>query len=467
VIHLKIEKIKTVLLIFLVGLSIFLTSQLWFQPFEISTSEQDDSIYSDEIFLWDKIKPEKIVVVSDKEYTSYKEEQSNKLWNEFIPIFSKILGDNNSSINEIEQYNKTEGLELHFSNPIPSEIFIRGLEIPNSDFYESIKFIKKFHIPLNKNSIIIDNGNEKTYEFSTNIDLNKSNMINLYQETLESLDFMFNAEINGTNIEAPIPLNEKIMNPVIVKSEINIEDDEYITNIAKTYYDENYDYVRKSVENNSSVNYVYKNEKVLKVNNDGLLEFYNTAENTITENDVYSSLLVALNFTENFLGFPENAYLSKVENIQENGNFGYKFIFDYKILDRPIIFSQVRNERAVEIEVVGNEVVLYKRFIRVIDYSEPSIMEEKEAVNPLDIIKSNIDLMAIILIEEDRTELQDEELIEKNILESIEEIYLGYYDPSRKLNEQLIRSVWVVKAGDSRYIFNALTGNLVEIQTIE
>ena len=56
---------------------------------------------------------------------------------------------------------------------------------------------------------------------------------------------------------------------------------------------------------------------------------------------------------------------------------------------------------------------------------------------------------------------------EADILESIEEIYLGYYDPSRKLNEQLIRSVWVVKAGDSRYIFNALTGNLVEIQTIE
>jgi hypothetical protein len=344
---------------------------------------------------------------------------------------------------------------------------MKGLDKQNSDFYESIKFIEKIHLPIEENSIIIDNGNGQIYEFLTDININKSNIKEIYESTLKDIDFIFDAEVKGIVIKAPIPTNEKIMNPVLVKSEINIEEEEYITNIAKSYYNESYDYVRKSVENNSSVNYVYKNEKVLRVNSDGLLEFYNTAENTITENDVYISLLEALRFTENFLGFPENAYLSEVENIQENGTFGYRFIFDYKILDRPIIFSQVRNERAVEIEVVGNEVVLYKRFIRVIDYEEPSIMEEKTPINPLDIIQSNIDLMAIILKEEGKTDLEDELLIEESILKSIDEIYLGYYDPSRKLNEQLMRSVWVIKAEDTRYIFNALSGNLIEIQNID
>ena len=462
----KIEKFKTLLLIFLIVLSIYLTGQIWLQPSEIIGNQKENNIKNSEIYLWDKIKPKKIVAVSDQEYTSYKEEQSSKIWDEFIPIFKQILKDDNLLVNNLDEINKVKGVELHFASPIPSEIFIRGLDAPNSDFYEFVKFIKKIHLPIEGNALFLDTG-EEIYKITTDVNIDKSGIILLYNNVLSSLDFDFSAEIEDVEVKAPIPLNEIIMNPVLVKSEINIEDDDYITNIAKTYFDENYDYVRKSVENNSSVNYVYKNEKVLKVNSDGLLEFYNTAENTITENDVYSNLLAALSFTKNFLGFPENAYLSKVENIQENGNFGFKFIFDYKILDRPIIFSQVRNERAVEIEVVGNEVVLYRRFIRVIDYSEPSIMEEKEALNPVNIIKSNIDLMALILMEEDGMEIESEELIEKNILESINEIYIGYYDPSRKLNEQLMRSVWVIKTTEEIYIFNALTGNLVEIQTIE
>ena len=176
--------------------------------------------------------------------------------------------------------------------------------------------------------------------------------------------------------------------------------------------------------------------------------------------------MIGLNFIEDFLGYPENAYLSQVESIQIDGNYGYRFSFDYKMLNRPIIFSQVRDEKALEIEVVGGEVVLYKRFIRVIDSAEPSLMEEITAMNPLDILNENIELLAVIYMEENNSDLTDEEIIQNNILNSIEEVYLGYYDPSRKLSEQLIRSVWVMKTPEERYIFNAITGNLIEIQNL-
>jgi hypothetical protein len=87
-------------------------------------------------------------------------------------------------------------------------------------------------------------------------------------------------------------------------------------------------------------------------------------------------------------------------------------------------------------------------------------------MNPLDILNENIELLAVIYMEENNSDLTDEEIIQNNILNSIEEVYLGYYDPSRKLSEQLIRSVWVMKTPEERYIFNAITGNLIEIQNL-
>jgi len=460
----KIEKFKTLLLVLLVGLSIYQTGELWLQPFA-EVSESEEELVIDDIYLWDKIKPEKVSIINNENITTYKEEYCDEVWMEFIDIFEELLNEE-VEVSEIDSVDLS-GIEISLPNSIPVELFVKGLDIKNTEFIDSIKTIKNFYIPNDKYTVIVENKEGKYVKLTTNIEINKDDINVISEKIIANTDFVDNGEINGNEINLFIPVDEKIMNPVIVKSEINIEDEEYITDIAKTYYGDNYDYVRKSVENNNSVNYVLKNEKVLRINSDGLLEFYNTAENTIGENDVYRSFLLALKFTEDFLGYPENAYLAKVENIQVDGNYGFRFSFDYKILNRPIIFSQVRDERALEIEVVGEEVVLYKRFIRIIDLSDPTLMEEKNAMNPVDILRENIELLALIQIEEGKADLEDEAIIQNRILSSIEEIYLGYYDPSRKLNEQLIRSVWVMKTEKERYIFNAITGNLIEIQNID
>ncbi len=461
----KIEKFKTLLLILLIGLSIYQTSQLWFQPFLATGESEEEVVVIEDIYIWDKIKPEKISIFNDENITTYKEEYCDEIWIEFIEIFENLLREE-IEIVEIDNIDFS-GIEISLPNPLPKELFIEGLNIENTEFSNNVNTIKSFYIPVEENTVIIENKEGNYIKLTTNVEIDKDNINNVSEKIKENSDFIYNEEINGNIINLFIPVDEKIMNPVIVKSEINIEDEEYITDIARTYYGDNYDYVRKSVESNSSVNYVFKNEKVLRINSDGLLEFYNTAENTIGENDVYRSFLLALRFTEDFLGYPENAYLSKVDNIQVDGNFGFRFSFDYKILNRPIIFSQVRDERALEIEIVGEEVILYKRFIRIIDLSDPTLMEEKTAMNPMDILRENIELLALIQIEEGKADLEDEDIIQNSILNSIEEIYLGYYDPSRKLSDQLIRSVWVMKTKEERYIFNAITGNLIEIQNID
>jgi len=61
----KIEKFKTLLLIFLIGLSIYQTGELWFQPFSASEKPEEELVI-DEIYIWDKIKPKKYLLLMIK-----------------------------------------------------------------------------------------------------------------------------------------------------------------------------------------------------------------------------------------------------------------------------------------------------------------------------------------------------------------------------------------------------------------
>jgi hypothetical protein len=459
----KIEKFKTLILLLLIGLSIYQTSQLWLEPLPQRDDPNEKEIVFENIYIWDKIKPEKISVVERQSINTYKEDYCDEIWYEFIQLLPNFT-DIETQVSEVDNI-ESFTVKISMPNPIPRELLTQGIELENEEIMENIKFINKFYLTEDKTQLVVENNEGRYISLRANEEIERAELEASINKIGNETEYIYGTEVKGVTLNSTIPVNEKIMNPVIVKSEINIENEEYITEIAENYYGENYDYVRKSVES-SSVNYVYRNEKVLRINSDGLLEFYNTAENSIGEDDIYQSFLIGLNFIEDFLGYPENAYLSQVESIQIDGNYGYRFSFDYKMLNRPIIFSQVRDEKALEIEVVGGEVVLYKRFIRVIDSAEPSLMEEITAMNPLDILNENIELLAVIYMEENNSDLTDEEIIQNNILNSIEEVYLGYYDPSRKLSEQLIRSVWVMKTPEERYIFNAITGNLIEIQNL-
>src|SRR6056297_3844005 len=99
----KIEKFKTLLLLLLIFFSIYQTGQLWLQPFSETIESEEDFIMED-IYLWDKIKPEKISIINDQIITTYKEEYCDEIWLEFIEILSTIL-KNEVVISEISTEN--------------------------------------------------------------------------------------------------------------------------------------------------------------------------------------------------------------------------------------------------------------------------------------------------------------------------------------------------------------------------
>src|SRR6056297_2954117 len=150
----KIEKFKTLLLLLLIFFSIYQTGQLWLQPFSETIEAEEDFIMED-IYLWDKIKPEKISIINDQIITTYKEEYCEKIWLEFIEIFSSML-EKELVVEEVDNENLS-GIKIFLPSPMPNEFFLRGLDVENKESMDIIKSIKSFYVTEDRYSIIIEN----------------------------------------------------------------------------------------------------------------------------------------------------------------------------------------------------------------------------------------------------------------------------------------------------------------------
>lgn len=455
------EKIKNLILILLVAFAIYLSSQVWLSfSFEKNTTNVNVEL-PESIYLWDKIKPAQYILTDKKEYRIHNSECCQEIWNVFIKSIGDIVRENNFEGTLVEKNIDSRSIRVEFDSPIPSVLFIEGMKTNNNRLQSQVENIKWISYDFDLEKFLINNG-EETYALI--LDSNIEELKTVYENVIVYAREKYSATYLSDygNNEIPISRSEVTLNPVFVKSEIDIDDLKQIEEIAKNYFNENFDYVRKSVDSTGSVNYIYKNEKVLKINRDGLLEFYDSIDNALERSDVFESFKIALSFMDDFLGFPEMAYLSQVELFQKDGEYGYSFIFSYNIMDKPIIFSQVRDEKAIQVDVFGSKVVLYKRFIRVVDYSMEMEMKELEVLSPDDIITRNIDFITSLYLEKSDGGETEFESTKNYILNSIYDIELAYFDPLRKLKDQLLRTVWVIRTSDRQYVFNAISGAIIE-----
>lgn len=455
------QKLKNLILIIMVVACVYLGSYVWLQlpDFLMYNFDEEGNINEEvipETNVWNVIKPFKNIIKYKDNYTVLYTDNEYNLWLKAIDIiasgFSSYSGSvgTNSSVAFPTQY-----LKFDFPINVPIDIFANQMKIENIKLNEDIKYIKNIIIDLdNKNRIYIYNG-ESTIKIE-NDKINTENIFSIIEKIdySNSTKYSFEEKIGDEKIQIPVPLEKSALNPVFVQSELDVFNTVYINKIAKDYFKNNYEYVRKSVEVNGNLVYVYRTEKVLKINAEGQLDFYDSNLEFSNKHDIHKSLITAINFTDNFLGFPKDGYLSNIESIQIEGNYGYRFIFSYKILDRPIMFSRVRDNAALQIDVIGDSVVSYKRFIRNIDENQSEHMQNYEIISAADVISKNMQI----------NEVGDMELkpFKLSTIKNISNIYLGYFDLSRVQKEQVLRVVWVIEVDDKSYIFNAITGALIE-----
>lgn len=460
----KQGNIKNIILIVMVLVCVYLSSNVWLKlPHFISNASTEGDGENNELpildDIWNIVRPVKNVIKYEENYTiTYTDEQD--IWGKTVLAINDAFAEFNlSSINEDAAF-PADYIKFDFKTNIPVDIFMGHMKIDNENVKNTVKNIKNVIVDLENPKVIYIYNGEDTVSIQ-NEKINTQEIaeivkqINFNNET----KYTFEQKILGETINVPIPLEQTSLNPIFVQSELDVFDTETINQIAKKYFKSNYDYVRKSVEVSGNTVFMYRSDKILKINADGLLDFYDTTAEIDSSSDVYKSLVSAVKFTKEFLGFPENGFLDNIETINHEGNFGYRFTFSYKIKERPILFSKVRANSALQVDVVGDSVISYKRFIRNINESQLDKMNVINIMSAADVIEGNIESDTPIKDESETIELKP---LKKQMLGEINNIYLGYFDLSRISKEQLLRVVWVVEMKDKAYIFNAISGALIE-----
>ena len=471
-------RIKNIILLVMVLICIYLSSNVWLKLpdfFNANANEKTDEEAIIVADIWKVLRPVKNIIKYDNNYTVSYSDKSD-LWKKTLGTINSAFADYaNSRVSEIAVF-PAEYLKFDFNSNIPVTIFTDHMGIENENINSTVKNIKNVIIDLNDiHSIFIYNGENTIKIQSDNINTQE------FTDFAKSLNFedktkyASGQKIGEDTIQVPVPLEETALNPIFVQSELDVFDTDRINEIAKNYFKNDYDYVRKSVEVSGNLIYVYRTEKILRVNEEGSLDFYDASIEPNNSADAYKSFLAAVKFTEEFLGFPENGFLSSVENIHLEGNEGYRFTFSYSIMERPILFSRVRNNSALQIDVVGNNVISYKRFIRKIDSSQMDKVAEIQILPAIDVISNNVDASLINTRNEEVKEVENAEIItsqeevvkelkpiKPDMLKEINNIYLGYFDISRIAREQVLRVVWVIETNEKTFIFNAISGLLIE-----
>jgi len=358
------KKIKNIVLFVMVIVCVYLSSYVWLQlPDFISSADTEDNV-PDEIIvadIWEVVRPIKNIIKYKENYTVTYTDKLD-MWGKTVHIINDAFQNyDKSSVTESAAF-PTQYLKFDFSTNIPSEIFTGYMQLENAEINNTVKNIKNVIVDLeNTKSLYFYDGFNTVKIEGDSIDTSELLTIIKNFDFESGTKYSFDQKIGDETVQVPVPLEVSARNPVFVQSELDVFDTYRINEIAKDYFKNNYDYVRKSVEVSGNLVYTYRTEKVLKINEEGLLDFYDAAFDPSNVTDQYESLAAAVNFTEEFLGFPKDVYLSNLESIQFEGNYGYRYTFSYKILERPILFSKVRENTALQIDVVGNKVVSYKK----------------------------------------------------------------------------------------------------------
>ncbi len=483
------ERIKTVLLISLFMISIFLANQIWIELPDSFFPSFGDGLYdnaSKNVFS-DIVSPERYQVnVNDDKHTVLYSDKEYELWEKGRSLLVNIFEDQNYEMeiiseSDINSYREGLSLDYFFSEKLRLDILSKTLEtdIPNL-VNDKINEVKNIHISLGKEPFIVFNDEdvylkidilEKTSKLDEKIN-NIRKTINIISENIDNktLTRFFTIEdmFSGIDNQELISRNMTYSLPnIFINNEINAENGDG-DSIAR-YFFKNLDYARPFVEANGAIIYIY-NQEVLKIHQDGMVEYSNLNDEIVINRELDKSLNTAVNFTTSHLGWPQDSYLKSIEPIEFEDSRGYKFTFMYKISGAQIIIDEEHSmEAPIEIEVFNDYVKSYRRLVRLNSTPVDDNVEKGDMLSPWDIL---IDKINYAFIEGEyikKNNLSEDDIsqdqIKNNILSSIGDIYLAYTETtSRKISSDLRSSltpVWVIEIDGIIFRFDVYEGTPV------
>lgn len=467
------ERVKTILLFSLVLLSIFMTQKLWIQlPGKIVNVFEPKQVYSASYLLSDMIAPNKYLLNFHQNYHTIVYEDKYKFWDNAMVNLKELLGSDTISIEEIskEQYSKLQlerSLVCFFPEKVNTYILAKAWDVndPNS-IVDTIPNITDIYIYLgNGNPFFIFSLDDKHFAIYDNeLDtVTLAEQLTMIEDSYDFDYFYSMEELLGVQKDIFIPVEIKNSLPLVyVTNEISTLDKDKRNLLAERFFSTPVDYIQEIVEANGSSIYVYNNG-FLKLNTNGTLEYFNPLEEKVIERNLYISLSNAADFITQKSGMQQGMFLARVEEVESDNNFGYRFTFRYRIRGIPLILGNKEVGEYIQMEVFNNHIKSYKHFARrEMEISFARSAETRKMLTSYDVIDHNIDfLVSRYLHARNLTEEQAGENILQEVLSTIEDITLSYYDPCLRDKDERLIGVWAIRIDGKLYAFDAYSGTLV------
>lgn len=476
------ERLKTLILSFLVIMSVILTQQLWF-PSPVNTLKIGAGTNKDSHMMVieerkNVISPKTIIVsfgVGDrkKNYYTILSSDIDSIWNRSKAILKDyFLEDPEIAPVEHDAYAQAgilKSIELEFGDNMPTALISSIFDSSDNKITKNIKEIRKILIPaFNQGTIYIAGGKEDdTYEVRLHSYDTNTSLVGFVDE-LEGKEFTKYHPISSLFDDTDenytiIPINYALTaKQIFVESEIDIKDETMLREYVKSFFGEGFDFVKTIKETSGAVVYIYGyGEKSVRINKEGILE-YNEEIGSMSGTNVLVSLNAAVGFVCENGGFPEGTYLKHVQAITDGQNKGYRFLFGYRMGGLPVEFDRNKIESPLKIEVYGNKVKTYHNLVRRAMNMQGVDSEQKILYFP-GIIEKNIGHLGSLYSDSEnqsKKEKHDEEKI-LQILKDIEEVRLVYFDTVERQRIQLLRPGWRMKIKGYIYYFDGYTGELI------
>lgn len=468
------ERAKSFLLISLVGISILFTKRLWIElPNEvIDIFSNKEGSYSESYKLIDMISPNKYLLnFNENNHTLFYDDSKYNLWTNSKGILEKILSSKDIQMeilskDEYETYNGSRSIAFHFPEQINTYILAKALDIkrPNN-IVDTIPNIDTIYMYLGRGDpfFVFSNSEINLAVYDLTIDMTKIKEQVKNVEGEKKYNYYHSMkETMGTNKDIYVPYEMKNNLPIVyVENEIRTLDEEKRRGLAEEFLNRDIDYIGEITESNGSTIYVH-NRRVLKLNTNGSLEYFHPLEEEVKRRNLYESMNRASEFISKHTGIPKGMYLNKAEKIESDGSLGYKLKFKYRVRGIPVILGNREVVDFVEVEVFNNHVKSYKHFIRK-DMNIPveNIRIDKRMLSSIDVIDMNDEFIFEKYLEENKIQGRKEEVSIEEVLSSIEDITLAYFDPCLKdIGDELV-GTWVITTKKGLYAFDAYNGALV------
>lgn len=450
-----VEKIKNIILIVLILSSTILTYRLWFNDHNLfsilgvfSHSKVTHQNGLELVYLPPRILVnlgESSHVVIRANYPEY-----SHLQKEGVKIIKSILQNQKYEVVDGAAWNgllSSKSILFGYNVQLNTNL-MQKLFNTNNSFLNNIETLKDIlvvqdsSVSDNLKCYVRDEKQNKIYKFQFNYnDTNLSNLITQIEN--KNLDnYVTGYEVKNKLLKDDVLfllsdsiLPEKLIN---LSNEVNIDSNSDVHNFAERFFDKFN--VVKSVEykDNTKTKTVQKEfidrKRILKIYENGLVE-YMSAEvpDDKTQVDLYTALKRALEFAGRSSDFPQNLYISE---IKEPSSSDYIFDFDYSIDGFEVkINGPDLPKHAIEIEVKGNVVSSYKRYVKTFTVGKQVNLN----VTNLEAMNQAIKLYM------DKTG--------QNAEKSVNDIELVYID-NGTLRET--NPYWYIEVGNESFLINAV-----------